>query len=90
MDLNHHDIHGCPVKVGDRVRVFGGNSNGPSAESIAENDGRTFEVLLVEGPLPGSRSTRDGWGTLLLNGHERGNEVSNGNFVVEARFTEVV
>ena len=50
--LDHRDKNGRIPQVGDRVRY--GDTEG--------------EVLIVEGPLPGSRSTAEGLGTLYVNG----------------------
>jgi len=72
--IKHEDKNGRTVKVGDRVKW----------------GDQILEVRIVEGELPGSRATAEGHGTLLLNGHERGNELSSGNRVVEAREVEVI
>ena len=50
--LRHLDINGRAIQVGDTVRY--GTETG--------------EVLIVEGPIPGSQSTREGQGTVLVAG----------------------
>lgn len=69
-NLDHHDKNGRIPQVGDIVRW--GDAEG--------------EVLIVEGPCPGSRSTAEGKGTLLVAGF--GPSGSNG--VIRAEQVEVV
>jgi hypothetical protein len=58
--IEHTDSTGRTVKVGDIVR---------SGDTL-------YRVAIVEGPIPGSRVTREGRGTLYLQGPD-------GSYIVE-------
>lgn len=79
MTLDHRDVDGQVVKEGDLVR-YGSTCN------RGDLIGR---VLVVEGPIPGSRATAEGVGTLYISRSKEDPRWDNFT-AVEARNVKVV